>query len=129
MTKLTSITANIMVESVNETLHYYQSILGFEIAMTVPETGKYDWAWIKRDNVSLMIQDKENFSQGFPLMRGRIPGGSLTFYIIVDDIIELYNTIRSRVRIVSDMQQTFYGSQEFTIEDCNGYFLTFASES
>ncbi len=44
----------------------------------------------------------------------------------LDSISELYARIKDKVTIVKDLQTTFYGMQEFYIEDCNGYILTFA---
>jgi uncharacterized glyoxalase superfamily protein PhnB len=41
----------------------------------------------------------------------------------VDD---LYQKVKDKVTIASDMRTTFYGMKEFTIKDLNGYFLTFA---
>ncbi len=38
----------------------------------------------------------------------------------------LYDQIRSQVTVVQEPQTTFYGTREFTIEDCNGFILTFA---
>ncbi|HUS72520.1 MAG TPA: hypothetical protein VMY06_05585, partial [Sedimentisphaerales bacterium] len=53
-------------------------------------------------------------------------GGSLTFYIEVQDVKGLYAKLKDKVTIVKDMRTTFYGKQEFYIRDCNGYILTFA---
>ena len=38
----------------------------------------------------------------------------------------LYGQVQNRVTILHEMTTTFYGTREFTIQDCNGYVLTFA---
>ena len=43
---LNSLTPNLMVNDVEETIEYYTDILGFTLLMTVPETGKLDWAMV-----------------------------------------------------------------------------------
>ncbi|NIR52325.1 bleomycin resistance family protein, partial [candidate division KSB1 bacterium] len=37
--KFRSLTPNVMVEDVNETVEYYKDKLGFELIMSVPEEG------------------------------------------------------------------------------------------
>ena len=39
---LNSLTPNLMVNDVEETVEYYTDVLGFTLLMTVPETGKLD---------------------------------------------------------------------------------------
>ena len=56
-------------------------------------------------------------------------GGGLTFYIHVSDIHGLYKKLNGKVTIAKEMHETFYGSTDFAIEDCNGYILTFSQEN
>ena len=57
---------------------------------------------------------------------GQQTSGSLTFYIDVEDVKQLYAKLKDKVTIIKDMHTTFYGKREFYIRDCNGYILTFA---
>jgi uncharacterized glyoxalase superfamily protein PhnB len=134
------ITANIMVGSVNQTLDFYEAVLGFELAMAVPQgsqqivTTRSDdtplgFAVIKRDNVELMIQSQKSLSQELPAFANLPIGGTITFYIQVDDVQELYRRIKDKIAVLMDLHTTFYGTREFCIRDCNGYVLTFASRS
>ena len=125
-TTLKKLTPNIMVEDVNHTIQFYQKFLGFERLATVPEEGLFAWAMLKRDTVELMFQSRTSLGEEIPALQQREIGGSLTFYIEVDDVKELYEHLRGSVTIVQDMHQTFYGALEFSIQDCNGFILAFS---
>ncbi|NIR52324.1 bleomycin resistance family protein, partial [candidate division KSB1 bacterium] len=56
-------------------------------------------------------------------------GGTLAFFIQVQDIHDLYEQIKNRVNVITEMHTTFYKMHEFAIRDCNGYILTFAEEA
>ena len=123
---LKKLTPNLMVEDVNETVQFYQEVLDFELVMTVPENGQFDWAMMKRRDVALMFQARASLTKEIPALEGIKIGGSLTFYIDMEGLNEFYARIKSKVRIVQDLHSTFYGTQEFSIQDCNGFILAFA---
>ncbi|NOQ33726.1 MAG: hypothetical protein GQ567_05990 [Methanosarcinales archaeon] len=134
---LTKLTPNLMVEDVNRTVEFYQEVLGFEFVMGVIEElqeiltayqqdRSLDYAMMKCGNVEVMFQAKRSLAEALPLLRGREIGGTLTLYMELDSVSELHARIKDKVTIVKDLHTTFYGMQEFYIEDCNGYILTFA---
>ena len=125
-TNLKKMTPNLMVEDVNKTIAFYKDILGFELLATVPETGQFNWAMMRRDNVEIMFQARASITEEFPVLKDRAIGGSLTFYIEVEDIQALYRRLKDKVTFVQDMHTTFYGTQEFAVQDCNGFVLSFA---
>ena len=133
------ITTNLMVGSVNETLDFYEGVLGFSLVLGVPEgsrrivTTREDdtplgFAIIRRDDVELMLQSRKSLSEELPSFGEQSIGGSITIYIQVADAGKLYEDIRDRVTIVKDLHTTFYGTEQFYIRDCNGYVLTFAGQ-
>lgn len=127
--KLNSLTPNLMVNDVEETIEFYTDILGFTVLMTVPETGKLDWAMVKRNDVVIMFQTKKSLSSELPRLAGEKPGGGLTFYIKVDRITELHEELfNNEVEIISELESTFYNTIEFSVVDLNGYVLTFSEE-
>jgi len=127
--KLNSLTPNLMVNDVEETVEYYTDVLGFTLLMTVPETGKLDWAMVKRNDVVLMFQTKKSLTSDLPRMAGEKPGGGTTFYIKVDRITEIHEELfNNEVEIISELESTFYNTIEFSVVDVNGYVLTFAEE-
>lgn len=125
-TNLKKLTPNLMVEDVNKTLDFYRDVLGFEVLATVPETGSFDWALMKLDGVELMFQSHASLSGELSLFVDRSIAASLTFYIDVEDIESLHESVKDKVKIVQAMHTAFYGAREFAIQDSNGYVLTFA---
>ncbi|MGE0561134.1 MAG: VOC family protein [Flavobacteriales bacterium] len=126
---LNSLTPNLMVNNVEETIEYYTDLLGFTLLRVVPEQGVPDWAMIKRNDVILMFQSAKSLKDEMPKLKSQKPGGGLTFYIKVDRITELHEELmENEVEIISDLESTFYDTIEFSIVDLNGYILTFSEE-
>jgi uncharacterized glyoxalase superfamily protein PhnB len=123
---LLSVTPNLMVYNVEETVEYYQNNFGFVLLETVPEKPSYDWAMMKKDNVVLMFQSKKSLESEIEVLKTQKPGGGVTLYIKTDNVEQLYEEVNEKVEIVSDLEHTFYGTKEFSIIDLNGYVLTFA---
>lgn len=126
---LNTLTPNLMVNDVEETIEYYTDILGFTLLKTVPEKGNPDWAMVKRNDVILMFQSAKSLKDELPKLKSQKPGGGLTFYIKVDRITELHEElVDNEVEIIADLESTFYDTIEFSIIDNNGYVLTFSEE-
>jgi uncharacterized glyoxalase superfamily protein PhnB len=126
--KFKQLTPNLMVEDVSQTITFYQDTLGFTLLATVPDSGPFDWAMLKRGEVTLMFQAKASLSDEIPALAGREIGGSLSFYIDVTDVKSLYEELQPKVRLAQPLHTTFYGREEFAIIDLNGYILAFAAE-
>jgi uncharacterized glyoxalase superfamily protein PhnB len=56
-------------------------------------------------------------------------GASLTLYIEVENVDDLYLNIKDKVNMYKDITTTWYGQREFYIKDINGYILGFASKA
>jgi uncharacterized glyoxalase superfamily protein PhnB len=120
-----SLTPNIYVQNVGETLAFYKK-LGFEPLMTVPEQSPDPiWAMVQNGSVHLMFECYQSIEGRFPEI-SRQPGGSLLFYIKVKNIQSLYDSIRHKVPVLHGLTTTFYGATEFSIKDINNYVITFA---
>jgi uncharacterized glyoxalase superfamily protein PhnB len=119
-----SLTQNIFVRDINETIEFYK-IIGFDIAMTVPEKGDFVWVMMSCGNVNFMFQSFETLRDELPLV-SRQDGGSQLFYIQTKDVRSLHDTIKEKVKVIKGIEKTFYGATEFAIRDNNGYVLTFA---
>ncbi len=121
-----NLTINLMVKSVNETVDFYRNVLGFELIMSNPEKGEFDWAMVSKDGVSLMFQEEKNIKSEYPCMKNNNITPSFTMFIKTENVDKLYTTLKEKVKIVAEYHKTFYGDYEFAIEDINGYILTFA---
>lgn len=119
-----SISPNIFVKDINETVKFYQSI-GFETVMTVPEEGDLVWVMMTCGNVTFMFQTFDSLGSELPTI-SRQDGGSLLLYIQTKEIRAFHDKIKDKVNVIKGLEKTFYGATEFAIRDINNYILTFA---
>jgi uncharacterized glyoxalase superfamily protein PhnB len=123
-----SMTPNLMVQDVNKSIDFYRNVLGFEVIATVPDSGKFDWAWMKHGTVELMVQTMPSLVQDLPEFKGKSIGATQTLYTKVENVKRLFEQIKGRAHVVLGLKTTFYGMEEFSIKDPDGYLITFASE-
>lgn len=119
-----SVSPNIFVRDIKETIKFYE-FLGFNVVMTVPEQGDFIWAMMTCGNVTFMFQTFESLGSELPAI-SRQDGGSLLLYIQTKGIRVFHDKIKDKVNVIKDLEKTFYGATEFSIQDLNGYILTFA---
>jgi uncharacterized glyoxalase superfamily protein PhnB len=117
-----------MVEDVEEAAAFYQEYLGFQMVMSVPDKGKPDWALLRNGQVSLMCQSRRSLEGDIPMLRGKLLGGTVSFYCQMKGVDNLYDRLLGRVRILKTIEKTFYGATEFTMQDPYGYIFTFAED-
>jgi uncharacterized glyoxalase superfamily protein PhnB len=128
MVKFKGLTPNLMVEDMGKTIAYYQDVLGFELLMSNPEQKPFDWAMMRRGDVTLMFQTRKSLGDEMAAFKEMPLGGSLTFYVDVNNIKSLYGQVKDNADIIKELYDTFYGTTEFAIRDCNGYLVVFAEE-
>ncbi|MBN8682946.1 MAG: VOC family protein [Chitinophagales bacterium] len=121
-----SVTANFFVNDLNKTIDFYKKI-GFNVVMTVPDEGDITWAMMTCGNVTFMFQTFQSLGNELPSI-SRQGGGSLLFYIKTSEIRNFFEQIKDKVKVVKGLEKTFYGATEFSIEDNNGFLLTFAED-
>src|SRR5476649_1765051 len=122
-----SLSPNIFVNNMNETIVFYKSI-GFQLIMTVPETGSdFVWVMMTNNDVTFMFQTFESLGDELPDI-SRQNGASLLFYIKLKKIREFFELIKDKVTVLKPLETTFYGATEFSIKDNNNYVLTFAED-
>ena len=126
---LSKLTPNLMADDVARTIRFYKSILNFEVLMSLPvESDEPFWALLKSGNVEIMLQSKKAIIDEYPCMNNTSPGGTLTLYINTDNAKALFGRIDKKVKIVKPLHRTCYGTEEFSIMDCNNYILTFSQD-
>jgi uncharacterized glyoxalase superfamily protein PhnB len=121
-----SITPNIFVKDINMTIDFYKQ-LGFNVVAKVPEQGDIVWAMMNCGNAIFMFQTFESLGNDLPMI-SRQNGGSLLLYIKTTEIIKFFDHVKDKVKVVKGLEKTFYDATEFSIEDNNGYLLTFAED-
>jgi uncharacterized glyoxalase superfamily protein PhnB len=127
--KLNKLTPNLMVEDVDRTIQFYTEVLAFTVDQTVPGTSPFEWASMKSGDVEIMFQSRSSLAEDLPLLKELSLGGSLTFFVEMQGLQELYEQVRGKAQILQDLHTTFYGTREFSILDCNGYILGFAERT
>jgi Uncharacterized protein conserved in bacteria len=122
-----SITANLMVESVDRAIKFYQEILGFSVVVSVPGKGaELQFAILSKDDLTIMVQEKSNLMEEYPVLTAEKLQPSISLYIKVDNFDALYEEIKEKYPINTEIHTTFYGTKEFAITDADGYVLTFS---
>ena len=137
---LDSLSPNLFVRDIRSTIEFYK-ILGFHLIMSVPGEGKGEgegegedegkdelvWAMVTSGKVTFMFQTFQSLGDTLPQI-SRQDGGSLLFYIKIQQIRAFFESIKDKVNVVHGLQKTFYGATEFSITDPNNYLLTFAED-
>jgi lactoylglutathione lyase len=127
--QMKSLSPNLMVNDVTETLEFYINVLGFVKIATVPESGKLDWGMVQNGTVTFMFQESKNIKTEYPQLEKFQQGGGLTFYIHVTNVQQVFESVKGKVKITKEIHKTFYGATDFAIEDNNGYILTFSQSA
>jgi uncharacterized glyoxalase superfamily protein PhnB len=132
-----SITQNILVESVKESVEFYTMILGFKYVMGVGNDKelylKYDksnelgFAIVQNGISQIMFQNIDNTNTDLSLeLKIDQDITNSIMYIEIDGFDEFYENIKEKVKIVNEPRHTFYGMKEFYIKDNNDNIVGFA---
>lgn len=137
--KISKLTPVFAVENVQKTAEFYTKHLGFQLAFAVPnhdaveqifENGKeYRYAMLKLGELEIAFQRLDTFQSDIHFAQNQPIGASVSFYMDVDDIEDLYNRLKSENLEVTELKTTWYGVLEFYLKDLNGYILGFAQSA
>lgn len=131
-TKFNRVTPNLVVADMEKSLTFYRDVLGFSVSQSVPDKAPFIFAWMKRDNADIFLNQNMPPQPGAPdLYAGKpVGGGTLSLYLAMDGIDHLYAKVQQHnVPIVIAMHKEFYGMREFAVHDPDGYLLIFAEEA
>jgi len=127
--KLESITPNLMVEDVRQTINYYHGVLGFKTISMSPEgADELVRAVVKKGNAKIMFQSEDSLKKELPELRHDEPAGGFTINFEMTGVNEYYDYLYISSDVVDQIRDTKYGTRQFTIRDVNGYYLTFAEK-
>lgn len=125
-----TLSPNIGVKSVDETVQFYTETLGFNLIMSVPApTGNLQWAMVANGGATLMFQEMGNLIEEYPQLSERPILGAMTFYVKMKGMQTLYEKLQGTTFIAKEMHKTFYGADEFAIFDNNGHILTITEDT
>jgi uncharacterized glyoxalase superfamily protein PhnB len=104
---------------VRATVDWYQSI-GFAVLNTFEDDGEMNFALLAYGNSQIMITGGGQPSAG--------DRREVDLYVHTDDVERRFADLKDRVEIRLGLNNTFYGTREFTIRDPNRYWLTFGQD-
>ncbi len=122
---ISKMTTNIITKDVNRSINFYTASIGFEVVMSIPDSGKLDFAILKYDEIELMVQSYDGIKSELPDIIPNELSPSFLLYFEVSDLHSIYERTRS-AEIIKDIHQTFYGTTEFSVMDPDGYIIGFA---
>jgi len=125
-----SLSPNIGVKNVDETIKFYTETLGFKLITSVPSpNGGLQWAMVGNGGAIIMFQEMGNLIEEYPQLAERPMLGAMTFYVKMKGMQSLYEKLQGTGFIAKEMHKTFYGADEFAIFDNNGYILTITEDT
>ena len=123
---ITNMTTNLMVENVEKSIAFYGDVLGFAVVTSVPgKAGGLQFAILAKDGATLMMQEKGNMIEEYPVLSTDAVKPSVSLYITVQEFDAFYEDIKGKYPINTELHTSFYGAKEFAITDADGYVLTF----
>lgn len=125
--KFTKLTPNLVVRDVQAAVHFYQSVLGFQLAITVPDQPPYAFASVTSASVEIFFNDQKAVAQDYPPLAKDPLGGTMTLFLECDGIEEILRAVeKSGAKIVMPLKTQFYGMREFAFVDPQGWTVTMA---
>lgn len=126
--KFSDVTPNLIVTDIDRSLAFYRDVLG-SVVTTVPDTAPFVFAWMKRDDINVFLNTVGSVKDTMPELAGRSVGGTNTMFMFIEaaspaeGIDALFDSVKSKARVVMPLKDQFYGMREFAIEDPDGYVI------
>ncbi|MBV9948000.1 MAG: VOC family protein [Myxococcales bacterium] len=107
----------LQVRDMRATIEWYLA-LGFVLRRTHEDEGAVDWALLSFGDGQVMFN-----AGGGPAAGDR---RDVDLYVQTQDVDALFAQIQDRTRVREAPHDTFYGMRELTIQDPDGFWVTFA---
>lgn len=128
MPKFTKLTPNLVVDSIDRSLKFYEDLLGFSRAITVPEQPPFVFASVTSGAIEIFFNDKGDVAKQHPehaLRLGASMGNQL-FIEMESGIDDWWTGLKDRAPVIMPLITQWYGMKEFAIADPDGYAIIFA---
>lgn len=126
MTRFQSVTPNLLVRDVKKSTAFYRDVLGFTMGETVPDQEPFVFVWMKRDDVSVFLNDINAAAEDYPDAAKLPPGGTAALFFIVSDVDAYHAKVAAGANVIMPLKTQFYGLREFAVTDPDGHIITFA---
>jgi catechol 2,3-dioxygenase-like lactoylglutathione lyase family enzyme len=121
MTRFQSITPNLLVRDVKKSTEFYRDVLGFTMGETVPDKEPFVFVWMKRDEVSVFLNDINAAAHDYPDAARLQPGGTAALFFIITDVDGYHAAVAPRAKVIMPLK-----THEFALTDPDGHIITFA---
>jgi uncharacterized glyoxalase superfamily protein PhnB len=125
MTRFTSVTPNLLVRDVAKSTAFYRDVLGFTMGQTVPDQEPFVFVWMKRDDVSVFLNDINAAAHDYPAAANLPAGGTAALFFIVSDVDAYHASVAPMAKVIMPIKTQFYGMREFAVTDPDGHIITF----
>lgn len=117
------VSPTLAARNMKQAIQFYRDSLGFKMGMVFPDADNPEYADLSKDGMVLMLIPAKNVGIGAKEKLGI----GVNLYMQIDgDIDEYCNELKNKgVGIVVDIKDEPFGIRDFTVEDINGYKLTF----
>ena len=111
------------VRDMKKTIAFYKDVLGFKTGMMFPDAKNPEYADLSKDDMVLMVIPAASCGIGAEAKLG----AGVNFYMQIDGSIDdYYQQVKKKgAKIITEIKDEPFGIRDFTIEDINGYQLTF----
>jgi len=118
-----TLSPTLAVRNMRETIEFYKNSLGFKVGLAFPDANNPEYADLSKDGMVIMFIPTESTGIGSDEKLGI----GVNLYLQIDgDIDEYYEELKKEgVKITLDIADEPFGIRDFTVEDINGYKLTF----
>jgi len=117
------ISPTLAVRNMKQTIQFYRDSLGFQMGMAFPDADNPEYADLSKDGMVIMLVLAQNVGIG---AEARL-GTGVNLYMQIDgDIDDYCNELKNKgVKFIVDIKDEPFGIRDFTVEDIDGYKLTF----
>lgn len=116
---------HLFVKNVSENVEFYKTKLGFEPVYVQTENEIVNFAILKDENVQILIGEKDILWKYIPELKNKPESNQILLYFEMTDVDSYYEKIKSKVKVVRELYESWYKTREFWIKDCNGYLIAF----
>jgi lactoylglutathione lyase len=125
--KFQKLTPNLLVRDVAASMNFYQAVLGFQPAISVPDQAPYVFGSVTNGSVEIFFNDQKAVAADYPALGAKPIGGALTLFMEVEGIEEILAAVqKSNAKITMPLKTQFYGMREFAFQDPEGWEITIA---
>lgn len=117
------ITANLLVDSIEETLPFYEK-LGFTRKVEVPHEGRLGFVILDHSGTELMLQSRASMAADVAGLEK--DAYRVMLYVSVEALAPIRAALEAWPKVVPE-RTTFYGAREIIVRDPAGNVLAFAS--